>query len=266
MLVAWPDACWWCDRDLKADGGGGRGGAVAAIAASGAGKPVVEGEESGDALVRAYGSAGGYCAGCVCRYEGFGCVEDGAGSGSVVPVLAGSFGVFVPCGLPFPLLLHQRNILTSGRFLPPLSFSPTPCRTGLNGIQETRTTQPSSWGSMYYFPEVLISRIVSLVSVLLAAMLLLGAIVGLYFVQHQGARLGMIAAFTTMFAGSIGLLTSARRAEVYAATAAWVFKRVCVKGLMLTVVGGDSYAAVLVVFIGANIGGNNQVQLVKVVS
>lgn len=73
---------------------------------------------------------------------------------------------------------------------------------------------------MYYFPEVLISRIVSLVSVLLAAMLLLGAIVGLYFVQHQGARLGMIAAFTTMFAASIGLLTSARRAEVYAATAA----------------------------------------------
>lgn len=73
---------------------------------------------------------------------------------------------------------------------------------------------------MYYFPEVLISRIVSLVSVLLAALLLLGAIVSLYFVQHQGARLGMIAAFTTMFAGSIGLLTSARRAEVYAATAA----------------------------------------------
>lgn len=39
-----------------------------------------------------------------------------------------------------------------------------------------------------------------------------------------------------------------------------------VKVVMLTVVGFDSYAAVLVVFIGANIGPNSQVQLVQVVS
>ena len=43
-------------------------------------------------------------------------------------------------------------------------------------------------------------------------------------------------------------------------------KNAFVKGVMLTVVSEDRYAAVLVVFIGANIGPNNQVQQVKIVS
>ena len=48
----------------------------------------------------------------------------------------------------------------------------------------------------------------------------MGAIVTLYFVTDNGARLGLIAVFMALFAGSIALLTSAGRAEVYAATAA----------------------------------------------
>ena len=60
------------------------------------------------------------------------------------------------------------------------------------------------------------------VSVLLAAALLIGAIVALYAVQTPKKRLGLIATFTAMFAAGVGLLTNARRAELFAATAAWV--------------------------------------------
>jgi len=66
-----------------------------------------------------------------------------------------------------------------------------------------------------------------------AAVLLVGSIVGLYFVTSDAAKLGMVAVFTAAFAVSVGLMTNARRAEIFAATAA--------------------YAAVLVVFVSGNI-------------
>lgn len=53
-------------------------------------------------------------------------------------------------------------------------------------------------------------------------MLLIGAIVVLYLVKDMSKRLGIVAAFTGGFAASLGLLTNARRAEIFGATAAWV--------------------------------------------
>ncbi len=73
-----------------------------------------------------------------------------------------------------------------------------------------------------------------IISTVLAAILLIGAIISLYWVKKPKARLGMIAGFTTLFALSVGLLTNAIRAEVFAATAA--------------------YAAVLVVFVSGDLG------------
>ena len=63
-------------------------------------------------------------------------------------------------------------------------------------------------------------------------MLLVGAIVALNYVHSQHWRIGLIAVFTVTFAGSVGLLTNASRAEIFAATA--------------------GYAAVLVVFVSGN--------------
>ncbi|KAH0541718.1 hypothetical protein FGG08_003810 [Glutinoglossum americanum] len=80
-----------------------------------------------------------------------------------------------------------------------------------------------------------ISRFVAWFSVVLAAVLLIGAIASLYVVQSPNWRLGMIASFTVLFAICVGLLTNAMRAEVFGATAA--------------------YAAVLVVFVSGNLGG-----------
>ncbi|KAF2002119.1 hypothetical protein P154DRAFT_618864 [Amniculicola lignicola CBS 123094] len=99
--------------------------------------------------------------------------------------------------------------------------------------RKTKKEYPLDWDGMYYFPETTIRHIVSFTSVFIAAALLVGAITSLYFVQKPSSMIGLLAAFTTLFAGSIGLLTNARKVDIYAATAA--------------------YAAVLVVFVG-NLG------------
>ncbi|KAF2117279.1 hypothetical protein BDV96DRAFT_23373 [Lophiotrema nucula] len=85
-----------------------------------------------------------------------------------------------------------------------------------------------------YFPEHRITVFVTILSTVVAAMLLVGAIVNLYVVKSQKWRLGLIAIYTALFATTVALLTSARRAEVFAATAA--------------------YSAVLVVFVSGNLG------------
>ena len=74
-----------------------------------------------------------------------------------------------------------------------------------------------------------LARLVSLLSTILAASLLVGAIMSLNYAPNQDVRMAILALFTAAFAGTVALLTSAGRAEVFAATAA--------------------YAAVLVVFI-----------------
>ncbi|KAF2422990.1 hypothetical protein EJ08DRAFT_725165 [Tothia fuscella] len=89
-------------------------------------------------------------------------------------------------------------------------------------------------GQVAYASDVYIARFVVICSILLATFLLIGAIIGLYIVQSPKARLGMIAVFTTLFAFGVGLLTNARRPEIFGATAA--------------------YAAVLVVFVSGNLG------------
>jgi hypothetical protein len=83
-------------------------------------------------------------------------------------------------------------------------------------------------------------RTVAGISMVLAAILLIGAIVSLHAVTSDKAKLGLVATFTVLFAASIALLTNARRAEVFAATAA--------------------YAAVLVVFVSGDLGASSSEQ------
>ncbi|VUC31210.1 unnamed protein product [Clonostachys rosea] len=92
------------------------------------------------------------------------------------------------------------------------------------------------------FDEKSISIAVAVISILVAALLLVGSITGLYFVTNDGAKLGMVATFTAMFALSVGLMTTARRVEIFAATVA--------------------YSAVLVVFVSGNISNEQEIPLV----
>ena len=66
------------------------------------------------------------------------------------------------------------------------------------------------------------NRAASLLSVVIAAILLIVSIVALYIVQIPNLRLGLICVFTVVFATSIALLTNARRVELFASTAACV--------------------------------------------
>ncbi|KAK1972203.1 hypothetical protein LY78DRAFT_733949 [Colletotrichum sublineola] len=79
------------------------------------------------------------------------------------------------------------------------------------------------------YEEQSVTMVAGIIGTILAAILLIEAIVGFSYVTAWGARLSMICAFTTAFALSAGMTTSAKRAEIFAATAA--------------------YAAVLVVFV-----------------
>jgi hypothetical protein len=86
-------------------------------------------------------------------------------------------------------------------------------------LRKERAT-PRSWGPMYYYPVERVSCIVAIISILVSAALLVGAIVALHFVKPMGIRIGIVGIFTVLFAVSIVLFTYARRVEVYVATAA----------------------------------------------
>ncbi|KAL4784619.1 hypothetical protein BJX76DRAFT_356853 [Aspergillus varians] len=83
------------------------------------------------------------------------------------------------------------------------------------------------------FKETSITIAVSVISILVASFLLIGSIVGLYFATGDALKLCLVAGFTAVFALCVGLMTNARRADIFAATAA--------------------YAAVLVVFVSGDI-------------
>lgn len=75
----------------------------------------------------------------------------------------------------------------------------------------------------------------------------------LYKVTSPDWRLGLIATFTTLFAGSVGLLTNARRAELFGATAAYVHP-LPVSLEYIADLNVCRYAAVLVVFVSGDLG------------
>ncbi|KAI2476373.1 hypothetical protein Ptr902_12252 [Pyrenophora tritici-repentis] len=88
----------------------------------------------------------------------------------------------------------------------------------------------------FQFEDKNIVRFVAVLSMVLAATLLVGAIVSLYFVRNEKVKLALIAIYTALFAASVKSCTDSKRAEVFAATAA--------------------YAAVLVVFVSGDLGGS----------
>ncbi|KAF2467612.1 uncharacterized protein BDR25DRAFT_344727 [Lindgomyces ingoldianus] len=77
---------------------------------------------------------------------------------------------------------------------------------------------------------------VTLFVTILTALFLVGAVVGLFFVESTRARLAMLCSFTVAFAATIAAATNARRQDVFVATA--------------------GYAAVLVVFVSGNLVAN----------
>jgi hypothetical protein len=75
---------------------------------------------------------------------------------------------------------------------------------------------------LVYVSERKIAIFVNVISVLMAAVLLFVAIYTLHAVKSPNKKLIMIGAYMLLFAITIGLLTTAKRSEIWAATAAYV--------------------------------------------
>ncbi|KAF2691180.1 hypothetical protein K458DRAFT_455504, partial [Lentithecium fluviatile CBS 122367] len=101
-------------------------------------------------------------------------------------------------------------------------------------FQTRSTPDPLDRTTLYNKDHVV--RTVTVISMISAATLLIAAIVSLYSVNSDKAKLGLVAMYTVLFALSVASLTNARRAEMFASTAA--------------------YAAVLVVFVSGDLGGD----------
>jgi hypothetical protein len=86
----------------------------------------------------------------------------------------------------------------------------------------------------HYFELKSLRLVVNIISTAVAALLLIGSILALYFVQNPHSKLGILIMFIVLFAIGLGLTTNANRDSIFAATAA--------------------YAAVLVVFVSGNLG------------
>ena len=78
------------------------------------------------------------------------------------------------------------------------------------------------------------------INVVLVSGLLFGAICNLYFVNDDKKRPGIIAGYTVFFAVCVGLVTTARLAEVFGASAAYVAVLVVFVGNLNPSAGGDS--------------------------
>ncbi|GJN86179.1 hypothetical protein PLIIFM63780_009758 [Purpureocillium lilacinum] len=83
-------------------------------------------------------------------------------------------------------------------------------------FQTTRLTDETE-----YVDERHVAWVAAAVSTVVATVLLLGAIFLLRLLENETSQLGVIAMFTVLFAASVGVLTNARRAEIFAATAAY---------------------------------------------
>ena len=90
-------------------------------------------------------------------------------------------------------------------------------------------------------------------TVVVTAVFLFGSIIGFYLASGAVVKLIMIAVFTALFAASLGLITNARRAEIFGATAAYVLELWLPWPLSQddSLTWFNSYAAVLVVFVSS---------------
>ena len=91
-----------------------------------------------------------------------------------------------------------------------------------NAEMPERSRMHNRSSGLFYYPRHRVQLAGAVLSTLLSAFLLVGAIVCLLSTStsSNAARLGVIVLFTCIFAMVVGLLTNARRAEIFGATAA----------------------------------------------
>lgn len=104
---------------------------------------------------------------------------------------------------------HWRDKVSYSHVSSAISFNKRQEETARDGVSHFKR-----------FNEDSITRAVNVATVIVAAFFLIGTMVGFYFMKSTVLKLVMIAVFTMLFAGSLALITNARRAEIFASTAA----------------------------------------------
>jgi hypothetical protein len=122
-------------------------------------------------------------------------------------------------------------------------------------FKKRTTTDPFDRTAIFKKSHVV--RTVAAISMVFAATLLIGAIVTLYFVPEPKAKLGLVAAFTMSFALTLEMCTNARRAEVFAATAAYAAVLV---GIFFSRAVYQAKLIACVVFVSGDLGGTKTAQ------
>jgi hypothetical protein len=104
---------------------------------------------------------------------------------------------------PFPELLHRRSLTNKQ-----------------DGGSKAQGGLSSAQNDIDYTSGRKITIFISYLRTILAAVLLFGAMLSLYAAKSDGLKLGLVTLFTILFAASVGLLTNAKKSELYSATAA----------------------------------------------
>tara|TARA_R110002060_G_scaffold27132_4_gene36857 strand:- start:19 stop:519 length:501 start_codon:yes stop_codon:yes gene_type:complete len=78
---------------------------------------------------------------------------------------------------------------------------------------------------IYHYKESSLESCLGILATVMASLLPICSVVALYLIQSNGLRLGMIAIFSACFSLALAIMTNTRRIEVFAATAAYVFKK-----------------------------------------
>jgi len=101
-----------------------------------------------------------------------------------------------------------------------------------------RIKKPLDEEAQYFeYGDKYVLRTANVFGSIISSALLVGSILALYFVNNMLARLGIIAALTQVFSLVLILVTSARKVEVFGATAAFVAVQVVFVGSTSTVSG-----------------------------
>ncbi len=99
------------------------------------------------------------------------------------------------------------------------TFKQTPAVTDVESVPGETLTP-----SLYHYPDERILVFLGIVGSVLSSVLPTLSIIILFFVHDMLARLGLVTLFTFLFSLTMSLATKAKRYEIFAATAAYVFE------------------------------------------
>lgn len=80
--------------------------------------------------------------------------------------------------------------------------------------------QRSGISDLHYYNHQHVHKTVYFLSTVLASLTPMVAVIALFLVNNESIRIGLVTAFTFLFALVLALATKARRIEIFAATAA----------------------------------------------